>query len=112
MCITSDGILIIDSLGWLESDVELLCSLQSLTCRKYYDLESYARRQAEKAAEKGETDKPRKSAAVTDEEALRQQRAMERQKVRYGFALCFLRASWGPTGTSCSLLCLMAGYVG
>ena len=74
-----------------------VCSTCRMICRKYYDLEAYARREAEKAAETGGAERPRRSAAVTDEEALRQQRAMERQKVRLGLPRDFSRCHYHPS---------------
>ncbi|PNH09503.1 hypothetical protein TSOC_003861 [Tetrabaena socialis] len=53
----------------------------TLPHRKYYDLEAYERAKAAKAAAKGEKVGPKKKTTVNDEEARRQERAEERQKV-------------------------------
>ncbi len=53
----------------------------TLPHRKYYDLEAYERALAAKAAAKGAKVSSKKKGTLNDEEALRQQRAEERQKL-------------------------------
>ncbi|GFR41117.1 hypothetical protein Agub_g1761, partial [Astrephomene gubernaculifera] len=53
----------------------------TLPHRKYYDLEAYERARAAKAAAKGAKLASKRKSAVNDEEALRQQRAEERQRL-------------------------------
>ncbi|EFJ51906.1 hypothetical protein VOLCADRAFT_120332 [Volvox carteri f. nagariensis] len=53
----------------------------TLPHRKYYDLEAYERARAAKAAAKGAKHAAKKKSALNDEEALRQQRAEERQRL-------------------------------
>ncbi|GLC44339.1 hypothetical protein PLESTB_000480600 [Pleodorina starrii] len=53
----------------------------TLPHRKYYDLEAYERALAAKAAAKGAKLAAKKKSSLNDEEALRQQRAEERQRL-------------------------------